>query len=100
MGLVDWDQTVTCLELIRELEFRRAYPTVRLSQLVGGFLGAEIDLPAYAQLNDPAGESYPPSVARDIRAALRLKLLSQDGLDALGGDDVHAALERLKGGES
>lgn len=87
---------------------RRHAGSATVAWLVASALGDERPyadwFPGFARLDEvtaPSGGRYTPEVARDIRTALRLLMVTQDGLDALDGDEVRASIDRIpdaKGG--
>ncbi|WP_287417785.1 hypothetical protein [Oceanithermus sp.] len=99
MAYLPWDVVETALETTQELEYRRNAHTAALMLMVAQVAGGkERDLDAYllpyAKLNPEP--PLPLAVARDLREALRLGLVPQEMVDAIGGRTVALSLRALE----
>jgi len=99
VAYLPWDVVQAALELTNELEYRRHAHTAALMLMVAQLAGGnerELDayLLPYARL-DPE-PPLPLEVARDLREALRLGLVPQQMVDAIGGRTVALSLRALE----
>ena len=91
---------MTALNTMQELEYRRNAHTAALMLMVAQLAGAKEDsldayLLPYAKLTPEP--PLPIEVVRDLRDGLRLRLIPQELIDAIGGRTVAMALRALEG---
>lgn len=104
IGRLTLPQLGLYLRAIPDLEWRRHAGTARLAWLTQALKGGEHEesefWPGFAQRAEDQKElAYTGQLARDLRTAARLHLLTQEGLEELGAEDVHQSLKALKGGD-